>query len=212
MEQTPEKALVRSLASDSLADLTSKVADVALHAALGSGVLDGIPVVGLLNGLLKTAHNIRETLFVRKLALFLQQLATTPLEARQLFVEQLGGEQEQRRFGEALLLLIDRAEDMQKPVIVGRIIAALACGKIEQEKALRISSMVDRCYSSDLAHLTQFVDGAQSNETTPIAQSLFSAGFLSNCGFDGGDASGGNSGVIYAKNEYGDLLVRYGLP
>ncbi len=210
MKHTPETSLVRSLASESLAESLSNVADTSLDAAIDSGVLDGIPVIGLLTGVMKATREIRETIFLRKIARFLQEISLAPIEERRSFVERFEDEKQQHRFGEAIILLLDRADDMGKPRIVGRIVRALALGDIEYRVGLRLARMVDRCYLEDLELLKRFVPGTQGDMTS-IAETLFSAGFLTNTGFDGGDAAGKNAGATYALNEYAELLVKYGL-
>lgn len=61
-----------------------------------------------------------------------------------------------------------------------------------------------------MLYLRSFVNGTQG-DMKPIAESLFSAGLLSNGGFDGGSAVGNDGGTVFYINEYGELLVKYGL-
>ncbi|MEG4323221.1 MULTISPECIES: hypothetical protein [unclassified Microcoleus] len=63
---------------------------------------------------------------------------------------------------------------------------------------------------SDLNYLTSFTFGIQSNPN--IAASLQSAGLLKWAGIDPGylvEPSSG--GIIYELNDYGDMLLKYGL-
>ena len=106
-----DKPLVRWLASESLASSLIGRADTGLDAAIESSALDGIPVVGLVTGAIESAGSIRAKLFVRKLAVFLQQVFCLPLEYCNRFADKLKRQQAHRRFGEAMLLLLDRAED-----------------------------------------------------------------------------------------------------
>jgi hypothetical protein len=207
-----DKSLVRSLASDSLAEVLIDVADVSIDAVIESGSLDGIPIIGLFTRGMKAICDFRGTLFMRKVATFLQQVAVASPEDRHRFVETLDDENQQYRFGEAILLLLDRAEDMEKPRIIGRLVAAIAAGQIKRDIAMRLAYMVGRSYSPDLQFLREFGSGTQG-ENTPIAESLFSAGFLSNNGIvDGGNWElKGNGGGIYELNTYGELIVEFGL-
>ena len=106
-----DKPLVRSLASESLAASLIGQVNASLDAAIESGALDAIPVVGLVTGAIESAGSIRAKLFVRKLAVFLQQVFCLPLEYCNRFADKLKRQQAHRRFGEAMLLLLDRAED-----------------------------------------------------------------------------------------------------
>ncbi|MEG4082455.1 hypothetical protein [Microcoleus sp. POL10_C6] len=63
---------------------------------------------------------------------------------------------------------------------------------------------------SDLNYLTRFIAGVQSNPN--IAASLQSAGLLIFAGMDGGNLGEPFSGgVVYELNEYGKMLLQYGL-
>ena len=106
-----DKPLIRSWASESLAASLIGRADTGLDAAIESGALDTIPVVGLVTGAIESAGSIRAKLFVRKLAVFLQQVFCLPLEYCNRFADKLKRQQAHRRFGKAMLLLLDRAED-----------------------------------------------------------------------------------------------------
>ena len=106
-----DKPLVRSLASESLAASLIGQVNAGLDAAIESGALDAIPVVGLVTGAIESAGSIRAKLFVRKLAVFLQQVFCLPLEYCNRLADKLKRQQEHRRFGKAMLLLLDRAED-----------------------------------------------------------------------------------------------------
>ena len=210
MNETPNTSLIRSIATESLTDLLGNISETALDATLESGVLRDIPIIGFITGAFKATRDIRDALFLKKIALFLKELSSVTQEQRAAFVQEVQTQNDQHRFGEALLLLLERAEDMKKPQIVGRLMAASIQGKLDQSKALRLCSIVDRCYVQDFELLRSFRDGVQG-EFTPIAEVLHAAGLISNMGINGGDASGNNSGIIYHVNEYGKLLVKHGL-
>ena len=60
-----------------------------------------------------------------------------------------------------MLLLLERAEDMKKPAIVGKLMAAAASGEIGLDMAMRLSKMVDNSYTEDLDYLKSFLTGIQ---------------------------------------------------
>lgn len=210
MNQAPDVSLASSIATESLADLLGNISETTLDATLESGLLRDIPVIGIISGMFKAGRDIRNSLYLRKIILFLKELSSLTQKQRAAFVEGFQAEDDLHRFGVTILLLLDRAEDMEKPKIVGRLMAASIQGKIELAKALRLCSILDRCYVRDLELLRMFQNGVQG-DLTPIAESLHAAGLISNAGIDGGDAWGNNSGVIYCINEYGELLTKYGL-
>lgn len=213
-KQTPpdslDESLVRSIASGSLADEFATITDVVVDATVESGALEGVPIIGLLVGAMKAGRDIRKNLFVRKVCLFLKELSSLPIDKRRDFAQQFDTKEECHKFGEAVLLLLERAEDMKKPQLIGRIMSAHVLGELDRRQAMRLCMIIDRSYTQDLEHLRGFRNGAQG-AMTPIAESLFSAGLLSNGGLDGGSADGDDGGVIYCINEYGYMLLKHGM-
>lgn len=206
---TIDTSLTRSIATQSLADVLGTVSETAIDAALESGPLRDIPIIGTIVGVMKTGRDIQSALFIRKVAFFLKTLSETSDEDRNRFIGEFDTPQKQHKFGEAILLLLERAEDMEKPKLIARIINAHICGNIDQNVAFRICAVIDRCYVNDLDLLKNFVNGTQ-RKNTPIAESLASVGFLSNGGFDGGVIGEEDSGgVIYSLNKYGKIFVKY---
>lgn len=213
MKDSPEITLISSIGTESLADLLSSVADTSLNSAIESGALQGIPFFSLLVGAMKAKRDVRDALFKRKVALFLKPISETPAHLRKRFTEEIVHSGKQHEFGQAVLLLLDKADNMEKTKIIGRLMSALILGDIDEPKTMRLCSIVNRCYVQDLELLRDFRTGTQG-EQQPIAESLFSAGLLSNSGDTGGTIGGGpdeDGGIIYSLNEYGRLLVQHGL-
>lgn len=209
MREPISLSLGRSIASDSLTVVSSGIADIAKDVTLDSNILDGIPIFGTLANLYKAGKDVRNYIFTRKVAYFLDNLSAASAPDRAKFVQKLSDEKKLDEFGETVILLLEHAEDMEKPRIIGRVLRACIEGNIDYGRAMRLVAIVNKCYTQDLAHLTNFVDGVQ--EDTPIAESLFAAGLISNGGLEGGTADGSAGGVVYYLNEYGELLVAYGL-
>ena len=206
----PPNKLVPSIASESLSDVLATIADTSLDAAIDSGALNGIPVIGIATGVLKAARDVREAFLLRKLAVFLQEAGKLSLKERRSLEAKFSDKDAQEDFGGALLVLIDRSEDIEKPRILGRLLAAYVRGAFSQADLMRLSKMVDRCYFEDLQILKSFKFGLQPSNEIP-SLSLAAQGFLYQAGMDGGDADGANGGILYEITSYGELLVEYGL-
>lgn len=204
-------ALTESIKSDATTDLVVAVGDAGLDAAISSGALDGVPILGIATGLWRAGKEVQQELFIRKVARFLDQASAADPAARDKFVEGLKEQGKAEEFGETILLILDRLDDTVKPGLVGRIMAAHMRGDIEYGPAMRLVSIIARCYAADLEFLKTFREGTQ-REHAPIAESLFAAGVLSDAGIDGGNVSDPLSGgTIYRLNVYGELLLKYAL-
>ncbi|MBZ9823207.1 hypothetical protein [Mesorhizobium sp. CA4] len=213
MEDEPKNlpvAFTDSVASEKLVDAVATTADIGLDAAITSGAFDGIPFFGALTGVTRAGLAIRDFLFLKKVATFLATFQQTPHGDREAFIAKLEKKGKKEEFGEQVLLLLDRAEDMKKPQIIARIMSAAASGKISLEEATRLAKIVDRAFFEDLNFLLDFKKGVQKEKD--VASALFSAGLLVDVGIDGGLMMEEDSGgTMYDLNQYGKLLSEYGL-
>jgi hypothetical protein len=205
----PGSALSRSIGSENLTNSLSTIADAGLDATITA--LHGVPVLGAIVSLARAGFDIKNELEFRKVVRFLQAISETSAEERAAFTAKLQEEGKSEEFGQNILLLLSRLDDMAKPGIVGRILAAHIKGDINYDKAMRLVAIVDRCYLSDLEYLKTFKDGTQG-EGSDIAAMLFSARLLANNGIDGGTLGDPETGgIIYGLNSYAELLLKYGL-
>ncbi|KAA3448051.1 hypothetical protein C7I87_24240 [Mesorhizobium sp. SARCC-RB16n] len=213
MEDEPKNlpvAFADSVASEKLVDVAATAADIGLDAAISSGALDGVPILGALVGLARGGLAYRDWLFQKKVATFLNTFEKTPLEDRQAFIANLEKKGKKAEFGETVLLLLDRADDMKKPEIIARVMSAAANGKLSLDEAIRLAKIVDRAFSEDLRFLLDFKEGVQKDKDA--ASALFSAGLLVDVGIDGGLMMEEDSGgTMYDLNRYGKLLSEHGL-
>lgn len=216
MEPDPNKAnylpaaLSDTMASERLTDVVTTAADIGLDALVSSGAFDGVPIFGALVGMWRAGTAVRDHLFTKKVAAFLITFEQTPEDVRKAFIAGLERAGKKAMFGEQLLLLIDRMDDLEKPHIVARVMSAAASGHIPLNKAMRLAKIVDRAYTEDLQLLRDFKSGVQPDQV--IADSLFSIGLLTSGGSDEGTfAEAGSGGTIYHINDFGRLLVKHGL-
>lgn len=204
-------SLAASIVSQETTDLVATIGDTAMDAAISSGAFDGVPVLGIATGLWRAGKEVQQQLFARKVLRFLGETNKVSLAERCTFAKHLDADERTAEFGETILLILERIDDTRKPSIIGRVMAAHIRGDLDYAKAMRLASIVSRCYVQDLELLRTFAPGVQ-REKTPIAESLFAVGLLSNGGIDDGDASDPfSSGTIFNLNEYGELLIQFGL-
>lgn len=199
-------SLTRSLATESLADLLGQVSETTLDYVLEEGTLRDIPVIGIITGMMKAGRDIQASLFLRKIAIFLKEMSQATVEEREKFIAQFDCDEKQYKFGQAILMLLERSDDTIKPRLIAKIITAHIHGHFDLVKTMRLCSIVNRCYTQDLNLLTNFSDGTQG-ENSAIAESLFAIGLLSQGGIDSGSWDDKDGGIIFVKNEYGQLLT-----
>ncbi len=143
---------------------------------------------------------------MRQVARFLQGVGELSQAEREAFADGVYARNEAQKFGETILLLIQKADELDKPALISRIFVAHVRGHFDYPTFLRLSLMVNRSVFQDLQFLKSFEAGLPEDKES--GEALFSAGFLSNGGFDGGSSVDADSGgTIFYLNRYGKLLA-----
>jgi hypothetical protein len=208
--EKPSTALTRSVGGKDLRSGLATAIDAGADASVTA--LQGVPVLSVLIGAVRGFQDVRKWLEFRKAVTFLEGVAEASEEDRAAFTAKLQEDGKAEAFGENILLLLDRLDDMTKPAIIGRVMAAHIQGHMDYSTAMRLCAMVGRAYASDLAFLVDFRPGVQSEGAT-VAATLSADGLLHQAGVDGGIllVESGTGQAVYEANEYGRLLVQYGL-
>lgn len=149
-----EKELKDSIVSDKLSELASDAAELGLDSLLTDGVVKDIPVIGSLLKMAQVAMGIRENIFARKVLKFLTQLKDVPKEQREKFIEKLESDKDHHhKVGEKVMVILERLDDMDKATIIGRLMRAAIKEHITYEHFLKLCSIVDKAFFSDLLKL-----------------------------------------------------------
>lgn len=143
-----EGKLVESIKIGDLGDLAQKYTELGLDLVVEDGILKDIPIVGTIAKSLKAVGNIRDRWYLRKLLPFLQKVGETNQQQREKFIED--NCQDVRQFEEAVLLILEQADNMEKPSLIGKIFKACILGKIRYGDAIILSEMVNRALWGDL--------------------------------------------------------------
>jgi hypothetical protein len=119
---------------------------------------------------------VKNYLFLRKLGKFFSGLSEVSLNDRQAFSQKIGkNEKFQRQVGEALVLLLDKLDDMSKPSLVAHAFNAYIMERIDYEQYRRLAFAIDRCFLEDL----QVIRDIRRTDFEPhVAMSLSSCGLL----------------------------------
>jgi len=131
-------SITNSLTDESLTTLLGNISETAIDAALESGILRDIPIISILTGTVQVGRDIKTYLFIKKVLIFLKELSQISTEKRQEFIRQFNSKEKQHEFGQTILLLLERAEDMKKPHLIAKIICAYILGNINESDAFRL--------------------------------------------------------------------------
>ena len=168
-----EVALIDSMVSDQLVQLTSDAAETILDSIIGDGVLQNIPVFGAIYKVGKAGLGLREQIFAKKVFKFLIDIKDISPKERAEFINDLE-ENTKQKSGETILMLLDRLDTLDKPPIIANLLKSKVKGHISIEKFLRLSSVVEKSFLPDLKKLHLYLDAKRYDEN--ISESLSNLG------------------------------------
>ena len=194
-------------------DVRIESAEVILDSLLKNGILKDIPLVGILIALFKTGKQVTELFYLKKLRGFIYGYEKIPETMDKNITSDLEDENKRKDLGEKLLLIIESVDSMEKAGLIGKIFKLLKNGEINSPMFLRLCHLINKSFYDDLLQLIKFSDInmvlTANNDIIEytILEDLFSTGWLSELGFNGGDASGNNSGTRYGLNTYAKIII-----
>lgn len=180
-----------------------------------------LPFFGSLYKLYRTGVGIRESIYLKKVAKFLLEISTLSETEREGFIDELEKNSQKRKFQEAVLVILERLDDMEKPAIMGRLSKALIQKQIDFATWQRLCHSVDRTFITDLKTLPSYYkNGTTSDE---VGEILVANGLM-NTSSSVSEPNLGDTLTVdwngnpityvknrYALNTYGKLLVDIGL-
>ena len=169
-----------------------------------------LPYIGSLFKLGKVAVNYMDYRFVRKLHFFLAESENIEPERKDEFLKNLG-EKEYKLINAMMTHLLYSAEEDGKAILMGKIYRSRLLGEIDEEMMLRLCSVVNRAFLSDLDHLEEYVE--DNSNYSYIKDNLNSLGLLRDLGGvyqnDDGEWTGMGFGpAIHRLNHVGLELLR----
>ena len=169
-----------------------------------------IPYLGSLLKLRKIALNYIDCRFIRKLGMFLKQRNDIPDEKITEFTESLSLK-DKKRISDYLTQLLYTADEDDKAELMGKIYVSRLYDEIDNDMMLRLCSIVNRAYMTDLDHLKDYQEISDTN--TYITDNLVALGVLADSGnvyeesHDGWESTGFGP-TKHKLNEIGEKLYQ----
>ncbi len=151
-----------------MSEITTEFSDIALDVVLKQedGFLKEIPIFGWLIKGYGAVINVRDQIFMKKVANFLHGTAIVSEQEREKFKNDISNDQKfSQKVGESLVLLLDRHEDFEKSLILGKIFAGYMKGEIDYITFSKIANIIDRAFIDDLKNLEKYY--SKLNEYEP---------------------------------------------
>ncbi|MCH6202016.1 hypothetical protein MMU07_20740 [Aquiflexum sp. LQ15W] len=179
-----EQSIENTLETSDLSEINIDLAEVTLDSFLNDGVLKDLPIVSSIMGFVKMGIKTQEWLFLKKILKFFTQLDSTTKKERLDFISKVEKNEEyNKKVGLALLLIIDKLEDLEKPEIIGKLFAASIKGEIDYKMFLRLSYLVQKLFIPDLNYLRKINEGSEVDFEKQ--EELYLSGFMLTLESDG---------------------------
>lgn len=170
---------------------------------------ENIPFLGSVIKLGKVGLNLLDLRYIRKIAKFLRESEELPDEEVRAFLSTLD-KKDYKRIAEFLTHVLYSADEDAKAIIFGRIYKYRVLGQIDNEQMLRLLSVVNKSFVTDLNYLPEFLKESDRNDY--ICDNLNALGLLKDCGnvyeetdVDGFESTGFGS-TKHSLNTIGSML------
>jgi hypothetical protein len=158
-----------------LGDFGVNSAEIILDSILKEGVLRDVPVIGSIVSLMKVGNGIREYVFLQKLIRFLIQSKDVSERERRRMIDEVNSDpRHETKVGMQIMMLLDRADDLEKASIVGRLFKAFLSERIDYPRFVLLSNIVNRAHLHTLIHLKE--NGHRGSES--FQSQLFVLGLM----------------------------------
>lgn len=201
-----QPALLRILAKPSkdrpVLDAVATTAEVIADAAMRGDVLEAIPFVNLAVKALKGRDSIRDAFYAEKLVGFVKGIGELTPEDVLRMRQKLSDDDEARKAGETLLLVLDRLTDLDKPELLGFVFRQFADGKFSSTELRRLAVAIDMAFADDLRIVLH--RGYEERQALEDAKERLVAAGLARLRF--GEGLKDESVVRYVSTPLGQLL------
>lgn len=149
-------------------DVGADYAEVVLDQWLKNGILRELPAIRTVIGVGRGVLSMRDSLFLKKIKLFVESIDERTQEERKKFAGELDAKPKYRdRVLDAILLIIDQLDDTEKAVLLARAFSAFVTKEIESFYYFRRYAEIIK--AANVVHLRNFYQSVQNDGdiTTP---------------------------------------------
>jgi hypothetical protein len=196
-------SVLKSACSSEAKDLTVDWVELGLDCLFEEGVLKDAPMLGTVVKICAISKTIRDRLFVRKVLELLRACPKFSDPEKLGFIqEHLNDPEKAKKLSNAIVLILDRLDDLEKTAMLAKIFAALVRKHINYSDFRRLAAGIDRAFIDDLRILAAQPSRPELNDED-FLRFLEPAGFVST---GGGVSRGGAIGTKTIVNKLGKLF------
>lgn len=149
------ESLTQSL-NGNIESITSDFTEMTIDAFMDTGILKDIPFVSTVVAVYKIGHSLKELSFIKKLALFIQELnkGIVDDEKRQEYISQIKADTgKSQKVIEYLLLMLDRFVQLEKSQQLAKLCLSYFKLEINWLSFCQYSEVIERMFPGDIAYL-----------------------------------------------------------
>jgi hypothetical protein len=161
-------AIIKGVCNPETKDFAVDLGDLELDALLGEGVLKEIPYIKFIISLHKSWTAIHDQLFLRKVATFMLSSTKFTHEQGEKFIhDYLQNPEDAKRLSDAIVLILDKLDDMEKPQMVAKAFEALVRNEFGFETFRRLATAIEIGFLDDLR---EFSKSSSNNSPQPVSR------------------------------------------
>ncbi|HXT39612.1 MAG TPA: hypothetical protein VN887_06270 [Candidatus Angelobacter sp.] len=144
-------AILKGVCSSEAKDLAVDWSEFGLDILLDDGLLKDAPMIGSVVKFCTISKTIRDRIFLGKVCDFMRACPRFSDSEKEKFVrEQLSDQTKANRLGHTLVLILDKLDDLCKPLMLARFFTGFVRGEIGWEDFRRLASAIDIGFVDDL--------------------------------------------------------------
>lgn len=175
MKHLPE-TITKTITDKNFKSLIIDIGEISLDAIFEDGILKDIPILGTIFSATKTTLSIRDRIFTHKLISFMYQLKDVSHSQKKKQIEKIEHDSKYKtKVGEKILFILDKCEDAEKAIYIGKLFQFYLAGKIEYEIFLRATRCIEQTFLPDFE---RFVNEKWDNIDMRETGDLVGAGLM----------------------------------
>ena len=196
-------SLLDTMKSPYLEGITIDLGEIILDQLTGAdGAIKDIPIIGSFVKTIKLGLTVKDVIFIKKLGEFLWNLKDIPTEKRIELIRMLEKDSKNKNnAGEKILLLLERADDFEKPKFMANAFKAYLNLKISYSQLQKINFALDHLYIGDIKDFELFWQNPKHHMDESTHHNLALCGLV----YSSQVLSGGTRVKI---NEFGELFAK----
>jgi hypothetical protein len=149
-------AIVKGVCNPEAEDIAIDLAGLELDALFDEKIFEEIPIIKSVIACRKTWSAIQDRLFLQKVVSFFANSPKFTKEQQEKFIQNhLQDPKEAKRLSDAIVLILNRLDDLEKPEILAKVFAAFVKNKIQFDTFRRLATAIDAAQIEDLRRLLE---------------------------------------------------------